>query len=80
MKVVPGTPGPVTTVEEVRAFVKEHGTPIILKAAYGGGGRGMRRVDNEKDVSGESFYSNRLIAQKNQFNEEIFIAHDSLLW
>lgn len=54
VKVVPGTPGPVTTVEEVRAFVKEHGTPIILKAAYGGGGRGMRRVDNEKDVK-ESF-------------------------
>ncbi|VDK50159.1 unnamed protein product [Anisakis simplex] len=48
--VVPGTDRPVTTVDEVHAFVKKHGTPIILKAAFGGGGRGMRRVDDEKDV------------------------------
>ncbi|KAK0411400.1 hypothetical protein QR680_005636 [Steinernema hermaphroditum] len=50
VQVVPGTPGPVTTVEEVREFVKQYGTPIILKAAYGGGGRGMRRIDREEDV------------------------------
>lgn len=45
---VPGTPGPVTTVEEVKEFVKEHGMPIILKAAFGGGGRGMRIVRDLK--------------------------------
>ncbi len=42
--VVPGTDGPVTTSEQVKQFCQEHGMPIILKAAYGGGGRGMRVV------------------------------------
>ncbi|MFK7990103.1 MAG: pyruvate carboxylase [Sandaracinaceae bacterium] len=41
---VPGTPGPVSTLEEARAFVKEAGFPVIVKAAMGGGGRGMRVV------------------------------------
>ncbi|MFH4973547.1 hypothetical protein AB6A40_000256 [Gnathostoma spinigerum] len=50
IKVVPGTPGPISAVEDVHAFVKEHGTPIILKAAYGGGGRGMRRINKESEV------------------------------
>ncbi|XP_015913705.1 pyruvate carboxylase, mitochondrial [Parasteatoda tepidariorum] len=44
VKVVPGTDTPVTDVSEASNFVKEHGLPIILKAAYGGGGRGMRVV------------------------------------
>ena len=42
---VPGTPGPVANVEEAVEFAKDHGLPVIFKAAYGGGGRGMRRVD-----------------------------------
>ncbi|VDK46203.1 unnamed protein product, partial [Cylicostephanus goldi] len=46
VQVVPGTPGPITKAEDAMAFAKQYGTPIILKAAYGGGGRGMRRVDN----------------------------------
>ncbi|XP_022092974.1 pyruvate carboxylase, mitochondrial-like [Acanthaster planci] len=48
--VVPGTDGPVKTKEEVKAFVEEFGLPIMLKAAYGGGGRGMRVVRNMEDV------------------------------
>lgn len=40
VEVVPGSPGPVSTVEEAHQFCAEHGLPIILKAAYGGGGRG----------------------------------------
>jgi carbamoylphosphate synthase large subunit len=47
---VPGTSGPVTNADQAREFVQQHGTPIILKAAYGGGGRGMRRVDKAEDV------------------------------
>ncbi|CAL8102733.1 unnamed protein product [Calicophoron daubneyi] len=42
--VVPGSPGPINTVKQAAAFCEEHGLPIILKAAYGGGGRGMRVV------------------------------------
>ena len=39
---VPGTPGPVSSVEEVRAFADQYGYPIAIKAAYGGGGRGFK--------------------------------------
>eukprot|EP01134_Creolimax_fragrantissima_P000586 CFRG0586T1 len=44
--VVPGTDGAITTVKEAIEFCTDHGFPIILKAAYGGGGRGMRVVRN----------------------------------
>ena len=54
LPVVPGTPDPVSTVNELRAFVAEHGLPIILKAAFGGGGRGMRVVREEAELD-ESF-------------------------
>ena len=44
MPVVPGTDQALTTVESARAFSEESGFPVILKAAMGGGGRGMRVV------------------------------------
>src|SRR3954470_7038010 len=39
---VPGTPEPVGGAEEVVQFAKENGLPIAIKAAYGGGGRGLK--------------------------------------
>ncbi|KAF2185003.1 pyruvate carboxylase [Zopfia rhizophila CBS 207.26] len=42
--VVPGTEGPVEKFEEVKEFTDKYGFPIIIKAAFGGGGRGMRVV------------------------------------
>lgn len=42
--VVPGTPGPIDSSSEAKAFVEEYGYPVIIKAAFGGGGRGMRVV------------------------------------
>ena len=47
--VVPGTATAVS-VEEARAFGREHGYPILLKAVAGGGGKGMRRVDGEAEL------------------------------
>ena len=43
---VPGTTVPITNVDEVLAFGKEFGYPIAIKAAYGGGGRGMKVVES----------------------------------
>jgi len=50
LPVIPGTDNAVTTGEEAEAFVTEFGTPVMLKAAFGGGGRGMRIVKDPTDV------------------------------
>ena len=47
---VPGTPGPVSGVEEVRAFADQYGYPIAIKAAFGGGGRGFKVVYKPEEL------------------------------
>lgn len=46
----PGTEDPIDNWEEARAFAEEHGMPIAIKAAYGGGGRGLKVVYDEADI------------------------------
>ncbi|MDE0547341.1 biotin carboxylase N-terminal domain-containing protein [Microbacterium sp. C7(2022)] len=46
----PGTPGPVDGTDDVLAFVAEHGLPIAIKAAYGGGGRGLKVARTIEEV------------------------------
>jgi pyruvate carboxylase len=48
--VVPGTEGAVDKFEDVKKFTDEYGFPIIIKAAYGGGGRGMRVVREQESL------------------------------
>ena len=50
VSMVPGTKNPIRDVSEIIAFGDEHGYPIAIKAAYGGGGRGMRVVNQASDA------------------------------
>lgn len=47
---IPGTKNAVDGVEEAKKVAKEIGFPILIKAAAGGGGKGMRTVHKEKDI------------------------------
>ncbi|XVQ11791.1 acetyl-CoA carboxylase biotin carboxylase subunit [Spirillospora sp. CA-255316] len=51
LAVLPGSPEPVASAEAVRAHAARTGYPLILKAAAGGGGRGMEAVDAPGDLS-----------------------------
>ncbi|AAZ55266.1 putative acyl-CoA carboxylase complex A subunit [Thermobifida fusca YX] len=48
--VMPGTGRPVTTAAEVADFARSHGYPVAVKAAHGGGGRGMRIVHDTRQI------------------------------
>ena len=48
---VPGSAGAVKDAKEAALFAREVGYPILLKAAAGGGGKGMRRVDSDSEIS-----------------------------
>ena len=69
---VPGTTEFLTSADEVRAFGTEHGWPVAIKAAYGGGGRGMRVVHSADEVD-EAFDSARSEALKGFGRDECYV-------
>ncbi len=70
--VVPGTKDPVTEAAEVRAFAKEHGLPIAIKASAGGGGKGFRVVESDDDIE-EALAGAAREAKAYFSNDEVFI-------
>ncbi|MFQ5510421.1 MAG: acetyl/propionyl/methylcrotonyl-CoA carboxylase subunit alpha [Candidatus Krumholzibacteriia bacterium] len=48
--VIPGSPKPITSVARAAAAAGELGFPVMIKAAAGGGGKGLRRVENPDDI------------------------------
>jgi len=49
--VVPGSDGPVASVEDARALAEQIGYPVLLKATAGGGGKGMRTVKSSDELA-----------------------------
>lgn len=68
---IPGTDGPVESVEEVLAFAEQYGYPVMIKAALGGGGRGMRVAYDEKEAR-EGFDRARSEAKAAFGNDEVY--------
>ena len=58
LPLVPGSPGAVTTIEEASELAKDIGFPLLVKAASGGGGRGMKVAENAERLA-EAFSSAR---------------------
>ena len=69
---IPGTDGPVDTVEEALAFANEFGYPIMIKAALGGGGRGMRVAHNEEEAK-EGYVRAKSEAKASFGNDEVYV-------
>jgi acetyl-CoA carboxylase, biotin carboxylase subunit len=68
LPLVPGSDGPVEGVEEARAVAKETGYPVLIKAASGGGGRGMKVVRSEDEL--ESQMAQARSEAKNAFGDD----------
>ena len=47
---VPGSDGPAANADEVRAFAAQYGVPVAIKAAFGGGGRGLKIAYRMEDI------------------------------
>ncbi len=72
LPVVPGTPGPVDDTDEALRFARDIGFPVIIKAAAGGGGKGMR-VATDPDDFGRAFQLARSEALSAFGNGEVYV-------
>ena len=72
LPVIPGSPGAVTDVEEGLALAKEMGFPVLIKAASGGGGRGMKVVHRAEDFS-EQYKTARTEAKANFDDDTVYM-------
>ncbi len=70
--VIPGSDGPVESLEEVEKFGEDYGFPFIIKASLGGGGRGMRIVRSAGDVK-ESYNRAKSEAKAAFGNDEVYV-------
>jgi acetyl-CoA carboxylase biotin carboxylase subunit len=68
LPLVPGSEGPIEGIEEARAVAKETGYPVLIKAASGGGGRGMKVVHSEDEL--EAQISQARSEAKNAFGDD----------
>ena len=69
---VPGSPGPLDSVDDALAFAGKAGYPVILKASAGGGGRGMRVARDDRDLAG-AYETARAEAEKAFGNAEVYL-------
>ena len=69
---VPGSDGPVETVEEARAFAHEVGYPVLIKASAGGGGKGMREANDDEELE-RMFVAARTEAANAFGNDEVYL-------
>ncbi len=72
LPVVPGSPGAVESVEEGLAICEDAGYPVIIKAASGGGGKGMQVVRSAEEFE-EAFTTARREAAANFGDETVYI-------
>ena len=70
--IVPGTPGPIEDSDEALAFARDIGFPVIIKAAAGGGGKGMR-VAKDPDDFARSFQLARSEALSAFGNGDVYV-------
>lgn len=72
LPVIPGSDGPVSCLEEVKAFGERYGYPLIIKAILGGGGRGMRIVRTAAEVE-EAYLLTKSEAKASFGDDQIYL-------